>query len=194
MNAAEAELDKARDLPSPVRPEQREQHRGQLSRVHRRSQNVVARRHDNEVRSKVRGKVNRIRHRVTMNVYGSARRRLWPQVNTGNAAAVSRLDFINRLPRHPVAERRVRRAAKEKECRALMVSRLRHNSTSSRSSGPKVARLPQPITARATDSRKVDRRDNQRKRHRQVRNNFGAITPAAPEVRNSGAAFVRCLL
>ena len=77
-----------------------------------------------------------------MNVYGSARRRLWPQVNTGNAAAVRRLDFINRLPRHPVAERRVRRAAKEKECRALMVSRLRHNSTSSRSSGRKVARLP----------------------------------------------------
>jgi len=141
---------------------------------------MVASQRDDQVRRKVRGKVNRIRHRVTMNVYGSARRRLWPQVNTGNAAVVSRLDFNNRLPRHPVAEPRVRRAAKEKECRVLMVSRLRHNSTSSRSSGPKVARLPQPITARATDSRKVDRRDNQRKRHRQGRINFGATTPAAP--------------
>ena len=158
MNAAEAELDKARDLPSRPRPEQREQHRGQLSRVRRRSnKNMVANQRDDQVRSKVRGKVrgkvNRIRHRVTMNVYGSARRRLWPQVNTGNAAVVSRLDFINRLPRHPVAERRVRRAAKEKECRVLMVSRFRHNSTSSRSSGRKVARLPQPIKARPTGSR-----------------------------------------
>ena len=47
--------------------------------------------------------------------------------------------------------------ANEKECRALMVSRLRHNSASSRSSGRKVARLPQPITARPTGSRKVER-------------------------------------
>jgi len=35
----------------------------------------------------------------------------------------------------------------------------------------------------------VERRDNQKKRHRQVSNNFGAITPAAPERENSGAAF-----
>ena len=68
----------------------------------------------------------------------------------------SRLDFVNRSRRLLVAEPRVRRAANEKECRALMVSRLRHNSTSSRSSGRKVARLPQPITARPTDSRKVE--------------------------------------
>ena len=154
---------------------------------------MVARRHDNEVRGKVRGKVIRIRHRVTMNVYGSARRRLWPQVNTGNAEPVRHLDFGNRSRRLLVAEPRVRRAAKEKERRALMVSRLRHNSTrssrrrrrssssSSSSSGSKGARLPQPITARATGSRKVETRNNQKKRHRHGRNNFGAVTPAAPE-------------
>jgi hypothetical protein len=158
---------------------------------------MVDRRHDNEVWSKVRGKVNRIRHRVTMNVYGSARRRLWPQVNPGNAEPVRHLDFGNRSRRLLdfgnrsrrllVAEPRVRRAAKEKKRRALMVSRLRHNSTRSRrsssssSSGSKVARLPQPITARATGSRKVETRNNQKKRHRHGRNNFGAVTPAAPE-------------
>ena len=112
-----------------VKMEQRKLRRSLLSRVRRRSQNVVARRHDNEAR----GKANRIRHRVTMNVYGSARRRLWPQVNTDNAAVVSRLDFGNRSRRLLVAEPRVRRAANEKKCRALTLSRLRHNSTSSRS-------------------------------------------------------------
>ena len=147
---------------------------------------MVDRRHDNEVR----GKVNRIRHRVTMNVYGSARRRLWPQVNTGNAEPVRHLDFGNRSRRLLVAAPRVRRAAKEKECRTLTLSRLRHNSTSSSSSGSKVARLPQPITARATGNRKVETRDNQKKRHRHGRNNFGAITPAAQERENSGVAFV----
>jgi hypothetical protein len=44
-----------------------------------------------------------------------------------------------------------------------------------------VARLPQPITARATDSRKAETRNNQKKRHRHGRSSFGAITPAAPE-------------
>ena len=107
----------------------------------------------------------------------------------GNVAAVRRLDFVNRSRRRLVAEPRVKRAAKEKECRALMVSRLRHNSTSSRSSGSEVARLPQPITARDKGSRKVGRKNNQKKRHRHGHNNFGAITPAAPERENSGADF-----
>ena len=73
---------------------------------------------------------------------------------------------------------RVKRAAQAKECRALMVSRLRRNSTSSSS---EVARLPQRITARPTDSRKVERENRKKKRHRHGHNNFGAITPAAPE-------------
>ena len=35
--------------------------------------------------------------------------------------------------------------------------------------------------ARDRGGRKVERGDNQKKRHRQVSNNFGATTPAAPE-------------
>ena len=77
----------------------------------------------------------------------------------------------------------MRRAAKEKECRALMVSRLRHNSASSRSSGRKVARLPQPIKARPTDSRKVEKKKQKNQHPRRGHNNFGAITPAAPDVK-----------
>jgi hypothetical protein len=62
-----------------------------------------------------------------------------------------------------------------------MVSRLRRNSASSRSSGSRVARLLQPITARHRDSRKAERLNNQKKRHRHGHNNFGAIITAAPE-------------
>jgi hypothetical protein len=116
-------------------------------------------------------------------VSGSERRRLLAQLNMSSVAEVRHLDFINRSRRLLVAEPRVRRAAKEKECRALTVSRLRHNNTRSRrrSSSSTVARLPQPITARRKDSRKAGRRDHQKKRLRQGRVNFGAITPAASE-------------
>ena len=65
----------------------------------------------------------------------------------------------------------MKRAPNEKECRALTLSR-RRPSTSSSSNSNEVARLPQPITARDTGSRKVDRRDNQKKRHRQGRDNL----------------------
>ena len=197
LNAAEAEVNKASDLPSPARPEQREQHRGQLSRVHRRSSNnMVASQRDDQVRSQIPRMVgqDRLRRRVTRedsSVSGSARRRLWAQLNISNVEPVRHLDFGNRSRRLLVAEPRVRRAAKEKECRALMVSRLRHNSTSSRSSGSTVARLPQPITARHTGSRKVgNKKQPKDQRPRRGHNNFGAITPAAPERENSGAAFV----
>jgi hypothetical protein len=55
-----------------------------------------------------------------------------------------------------------------------MASRLRRNSASGHSSDSKVAPLPQPITARHKDSRKAGKIDNQKKRHRHGRNNFGA--------------------
>jgi len=58
-----------------------------------------------------------------------------------------------------------------------MVSRRRHNSSRSN----EAARLPQPIMGRDRGSRKVGRKDNQNKRHRQGSNNFVAITAAAPE-------------
>ena len=75
----------------------------------------------------------------------------------------------------------MKRAPNEKECRALMLSRRRQQQHQQRSSSNEAARLPQPITARDRGSRKVERKDNQKKRHRQASNNFGAITPAAPE-------------
>jgi hypothetical protein len=76
-------------------------------------------------------------------------------------------------------DRRMKRAANEKECRGLVVKRLRHNSHSSHSSGSKVPRLPQPITARDMASRKAETRGNQKERHRHGRNNFSAIVAAA---------------
>ena len=125
-----------------------------------------------------------------MNVYGSARRRLWPQVNTDNAAVVSRLDFGNRSRRLLVAEPQVRRAANEKKCRALTLSRLRHNSTSSRSGSSRVARLPQLITARATGSRKVENKKQKNQHPRRGHNNFGPITPAAPDEKTPEPLFL----
>jgi len=73
-------------------------------------------------------------------------------------------------------DKRMKRAPNEKECTGLVVNRLRHNSNSnsnsSHSSGSKVPRLPQPITARDMASRKAETRDNQKERHRHGRNNF----------------------
>ena len=175
---------------------------------------MAANQRDDQRRSQVQEKVNpnRIRHRVTMSAYGSARRRLWAQVNVSSVAEVRRPDFVNRSRRHRVAALQVKHAAEGKEHRAHMANRLsrqpeepvkraveekedkaRRLSRNS-SSSSEAARLPQPITASDRVSRKVGRRDHQKKRHRQGSNNFGAITPAAPERKNSGAAFItrRC--
>jgi len=179
LNAAAAELDKARDLPSPALPEQQEQHRGQLSRVPRRnSKNMVASQRDDQLRSQIPRVVgqDRFRRRVTredLSVSGSARRHLWAQLNVSNVELVRQPEFGNRSPRLLVAEPRMRRASKEKECRARVISSLLHNSPSSRSSASKVARLPQSITARHKDSQKAGSRDNQKKRHRHGHNDFG---------------------
>ena len=136
-------------------------------------------------RSQVRGMVgqDRIRRRVTMNVFGSARRRLWAQVKADNMTEVHRPDFIGRSRLHLMEDLRMKRGVNEKKCRALTLSRLpsNSNSPSTSSNGSRVARLPPPITVRDTGSRKVERRNNQKKLHRHGPNNFGAITPAAPE-------------
>jgi hypothetical protein len=160
LNAAKPGANLASDLrslvPDVVNPEVRKLHRIP-SRVRRSSHNVVARQYDDQPRSQVRGKVNpnRIRHRVTTSVNGSAPRRLLVQLNTGKVAEVSRL----------VADPAVKRAPQEKECRACRLSRSNLSSPSSNSSS-KAACLP----ARDRGSRKVERRDNQKKRHRQVSN------------------------
>jgi hypothetical protein len=81
----------------------------------------------------------------------------------------------------------MKRASNEKECRGLTLSRRRPSTSGSNSN--EAARLPQPITA----SRKVETRDNRKKRHRPGRINFGAITPAAPERKTpEPLLFVRC--
>ena len=130
---------------------------------------------------------DRFRRRVTredLSVSGSARRHLWAQLNTDNLAAVHRPEFSSRSRLRLVEEMRMKPAPNEKECRARALSHLRHNSrSSSGSSGSKVAHLQQPNTARDTGSRKAETRSNQKKRHHHGRNNFGAITPAAPEVK-----------
>jgi len=197
LNAAKAGADKAsarRSLVEQVaQPEQREQHRRQLSKVHRSSKSVVASQRDDQGRSQVPGRVeqDRFRRRVTsenLSVSGSAHRRLLAQLNTDNMTEVHRPDFVSRSRLRLVEDLRMKRAANEKEGRALTLSR-RRPSISPSSSSNEAARLHQPITARDRGNRKVERRDNQKKRHLQVSNNFVAIRPAAPERENSGAAF-----
>jgi hypothetical protein len=148
---------------------------------------MVASQCDDQVRSKVSGKVShrKIRHRVSLNRCGSGRRppgHLWAQLSAANLAEVRLPDCISRSRLRPVEGRWMKRAPNEKECRALVFSRLRHNSTSSRSSSSnEVARLRELTAARDSGSRKVGSKDNQKKRLCHGRNNFGAITPAAPE-------------
>jgi hypothetical protein len=191
LNAAEAAADQASARQNQVeqldQPERREQHRRQLSRVHgRNSKSVVASQRDGPVRNQVPARVEqgKFRHRdaiKVLSVNDSARRRLRAPVNLISVAEVRRLDFGNRSRPRQVAVLQVKHGAKEKECRALMVSRPRHNSNSTSSSSNEAARLRQPITDRGRASRKVGRRNNQKKRHRHAHNNFGAITPVAPD-------------
>jgi len=141
---------------------------------------------DDQGRSQVPGRVgqDRFRRRVmgeNLSVSGSARRRLLAQLNTGNLAAVHRPDFIGRSRLRLVNDLRMKRAPNEKECRALTLRRRRPSTSASNSNSNEASRLPQSITARDTGSRKVDKKDNQKKRQRQGSNNFVAITAAAPE-------------
>ena len=129
---------------------------------------------------------NKRRRRVTNKVRhlsSSARRRLWEQAKVANLGEVHNQGRVSRSRLRLVEDSRVRRAANEKECRGLVVSRLRRNSNrnSASSSNSAVVSLPQPIVASHKASRRAGSRDNQKKRHRHGHINFGAITPAAPE-------------
>jgi len=151
--------------------------------VHRRSS---ASQRDDQGRSQVPGRVgqDRFRRRVTsenLSVSGSARRHLWAQLNISNVEPVRHPDFGSRSRLRLVEEPRVKRAPNEKECRALTLSRRRPSTSASNSNSNEASRLPQSITARDTGSRKVDKKDNQKKRQRQGSNNFVAITAASPE-------------
>ena len=146
---------------------------------------MVASQRDDQVRSKVSGKVShrKIRHRASLNRCGSGPPHpghLWVQLSATNLAEVRLPDCISRSRLRPVEDRWMKHALNEKECRALVVSRLRRNSTSLSSSN-EVARPRGLSAARDNGNSKVGSKDNQKKRLRHVRNNFGAITPAAPE-------------
>jgi hypothetical protein len=153
--------------------------RGEASRrrnfkVRHRSQNVVVR-GDDQARSQMPGKVRQGKFRriasENLSVNDSARRRLPVQGNV-NSVAVRRLDFVNRSHPRKVADLQAKRVAKEKEYRARSLSR---NSN-------ELAHLREPNAPRDRDnSRKLGRREHQKKRHRQGRDNFIAITSAAPE-------------
>jgi hypothetical protein len=196
LNAAEAELDKARDLRCPGRPEQRDQHRGQLSKAQRRSSNnAIISQCDDQLSSQIPRTVaqGRLRRRVRINAYDSARRRLWAQLNISSVETVRHLDCGNRSRQLLVAQPRVNRETNEKECRALMVSLLHRSSTSRHSSGSKVARLPQRISVKPTGSRKLER-GNQKKRHRHIRNNFAQQHQRLREVKTPEPFFFQVSL
>src|SRR5262245_55005841 len=109
----------------------------------------------------------------------SAQRHLLTQLSKANLAEAHRPKFIRRSRLRPVEDMRMKRGPNEKECRAVALSSRRRRI--SNNSSNEAQRLPQPITARDTRSRKVGSEDNQDKRHRQASNNFGALTPAALE-------------
>jgi hypothetical protein len=205
LNAAEAGANQASNLQSlvqlEVQPEQREQHRHHVFRLHRRgSKNMVISQRDDQVRSQIPPKVRKAKFRNKgtseyLSVSGSARRRLWARLNTGNLAEVHRPDFISRSRVRLVENMLMKRAPNKKECRALTVSRRPlSTSISSSNSNNEAVRLPQLSTAKDTSSRKVEPSGNQKKRHRQGRDNFVAITLATPEEKLQGrfvvAAFV----
>jgi hypothetical protein len=193
-NPAEGVAGKASDLQSPVRreaqPEQREQHRHQLSRVRRRiNKSMVVRRRDDRVRKQILPVVgrNRFRRRGTnkdRSVSGSARRHLLAQLSPGNLAEVQRREFISRSRLRLMQDVRMKRAPNEKECSALTLSRRRPTTSASSSvssSSNEAARLPRPITARDAGSRKVGIKGNPKKPHRHSRTNLVATISAAPE-------------
>ena len=112
LNAEEAGANKASALQSlverVVQRERRNLRRPRLSKL-RRSWSMVGPQRDDLVRDQIPPRVgqDRFRHRVTskgLSVSGSARRRLWVQLNTGNPAEVHRPNFISRSPRRLVAD------------------------------------------------------------------------------------------
>jgi hypothetical protein len=145
-----------------------------------------------------KGHQDRFRRRVAseyLNVNGSARHRLPAQVNVSSVVEVRRPDFVNRLRPRQVADLRAKRAVAEREHRAHMVNRLRRQpaepvkraakekecrARSLGRSSNEVAHLR--VRARHRGSRKVEEREHQKKRHR-------AIYSQRLRNQNSGAAF-----
>ena len=89
-----------------------------------------------------------------------------------------RARMVNRLRSQPLEQ--TKRAAKEKECRALSLGR----------SSNEVAHLRVPSAARDRGSRNPARREDQKKRHRQGHDNLSRdLFSAAPERETLGPLF-----
>ena len=96
---------------------------------------MVGRQPENQARSQVPGRVDKdkFRHSVAtedLSVNDSARRHLLAQLNTGNVAAVHLRTSSAGHASPWWRSLRMKRAANEKERRALMVSRLRPSTSS----------------------------------------------------------------
>jgi hypothetical protein len=201
-NVAQAGVNQASDrqglTEQAVQQEQGNQHPSQLLRARPRSaRSSVVSRPDVPVRSNVHGKVSlhKIRHRVPINRYGSGRRPQWEQPSVANLVELHNNQARVNSSRLRLAEdSRMKRVCNEKECRGLVVSRLRHNSNSAHSPSrdSKGARRLQRNSNRAANSRKADKEGNQKKRHRQGSNKILAHTPAGFLFRPNSRCSVRC--
>ena len=134
---------------------------------------MVVRQRENWARSQVparvaKGKFRRRAATEDLSLNSSARH--LGQVKAVRAPEVRRLECINPSRHRLVEGLPVKRAAQEKEDRALVVS-LRRRS--------KVARLLQASAAR--DNRKVERKSRQKKHRHQDHGNSDGIYAAAPE-------------
>ena len=179
LNVAQGEANPRNDLLSRVRQvgqlARSEAGRRLSSKVRRRSQSMVARRRDNWARvlpARAPPDVCRRRaaaERLKPNDSGSP----LAQANVVPAPAVRRLEFINRSPRRlvEVEDLQVKRAANEKERRALTVSRLLRSEV--------VARLGQPSATK--DNPKVEKENRQKNLHRPDPKNSSVIAMMAPE-------------
>ena len=123
-----------------------------------------------------RNKFRRRNANENLSVNDSGRRRPWAELNVSSVAEL-RKDFGNRSRSLVLAELQVKHAAKEKEYRALMVSRRSNNNSGSSSNAP--AHPVQPSGDRDRGSMKAGKRGHQEKRRRQGRDKFVGISGAS---------------
>ena len=123
-----------------------------------------------------RNKFRRRNASENLSVNDSGRRRPWAELNVSSVAEL-RKDFGNRSRNLVLAELQVKHAAKEKEYRALMVSRRSNNNSGSSSNAP--AHPVQPSGDKGRGSRKAGKRGHQEKRRHQGRDKYIGIIVAS---------------
>ena len=171
--------------------EQRKLHRSLLSRVRRRSQNVVARQHDDEVRSNPVGQ-DRIRHRVTMrlSVSGSARRRLLGAGEHEQRGGGQPPGFRQPVTPPPgggaTGEARGQRERMQ-GAHGQPPPPQQHQQPQQRQQGG----APAPADhGQGHGQPEGGKKKQKNQHHRRGHNNFGAITPAAPDEKTPEPLFL----